>query len=279
MSVEGREFRWSLEIWGAHGCTRAPFSNQKRLIFWIEAPIVGSLIFEPSTDWSEGEHNWWRILEKARSPNPFWTHPRLSCSFPQRAMQAGARKVDTLHFHYIGLREKNYRKAENHEVFVHIVPFSCKDFLQRILEMLLPLARSSNSSAMQTGWWARRYGERPEVNFIRGMGTGTWGGYVKMGAFICRMTTSNQNRQWVKLVNPLKPKRDEIDLFEQSWSLSWLYQQRWISLENKRLFFLGKPYWFSPSAVNGNGFGKFCSFLSLEWTSYPPLIFFPRSPN
>ena len=143
--------------------------------------------------------------------------------------------------------------------------------------MLLPLARSSNSSAMQTGWWARRYGERPEVNFIRGMGTGTWGGYVKMGAFICRMTTSNQNRQWVKLVNPLKPKRDEIDLFEQSWSLSWLYQQRWISLENKRLFFLGKPYWFSPSAVNGNGFGKFCSFLSLEWTSYPPLIFFPRS--
>lgn len=96
-----------------------------------------------------------------------------------------------------------------------------------------------------------------------------------MGAFICRMTTSNQDRQWVKLVNPLKPKRDEIDLFEQSWSLSWLYQQRWISLENKRLFFLGKPYWFSPSAVNGNGFGKFSSFLSLEWTSYPPLIFFP----
>ena len=98
-----------------------------------------------------------------------------------------------------------------------------------------------------------------------------------MGAFICRMTTSNQDRQWVKLVNPLKPKRDEIDLFEQSWSLSWLYQQRWISLENKRLFFLGKPYWFSPSAVNGNGFGKFSSFLSLEWTSYPPLIFFSRS--
>lgn len=138
MSVEGREFRWSLEIWGAHGCTRAPFSNQKRLIFWIEAPIVGSLIFEPSTDWSEGEHNWWRILEKARSPNPFWTHPRLSCSFPQRAMQAGARKVDTLHFHYIGLREKLQESGKSWGFCPH-----CPFFLQRF-----PSTNSGDASSI-----------------------------------------------------------------------------------------------------------------------------------